>query len=182
MRTATVTLFLAFLTWVAMVAVVGTAALLVASRFSKGARRAVEALRGAIGPGSVLIALAVAIISMAGSLYFSEVAHFVPCKLCWYQRIAMYPLVPVLAVLASRKEATGRWYAAPLAIIGATISSYHVALQRLPGLDAGACAADTPCTVIWVERFGFMTIPVMALAAFLLILTTLLAWYRPGTT
>jgi len=177
LTTSTVTLFLGLLTWVALVSIGGTAALMIGSRFSKGARRGWARLRLTLGPSAVSIALGVAIIATLGSLYFSEVAHFIPCKLCWYQRIAMYPLVPILIVLLVRRQSSGRWYAAPLAATGAVISTYHYALQRMPALDTGACSADAACTVVWVNRFGFMTIPFMALAAFLLILTALLAWY-----
>jgi len=180
LTTSTVTLFLGLLTWVALVSIGGTAALMIGSRFSKGARRGWARLRLTLGPSAVSIALGVAIIATLGSLYFSEVAHFIPCKLCWYQRIAMYPLVPILIVLLVRREPSGRWYAVPLATAGAVISTYHYALQRVPALDTGACSADAACTVVWVNRFGFMTIPFMALAAFLLILTALLAWYPFG--
>ena len=69
---------------------------------------------------------------MAGSLYFSEVAHFVPCRLCWYQRIAMYPLVLLLGIATLRRDVGIRLYAIPLAAIGAAVSIYHVQLERFP--------------------------------------------------
>ena len=107
----------------------------------------------------------------AGSLYLSDVAHFVPCALCWYQRIAMYPLVILLGIAAWQGDVGVRRYATPLAAIGAAIAAYHVAVERLPGLPSGACSLDVPCTLIYVERFGFVTIPVMALIGFVAILT-----------
>jgi disulfide bond formation protein DsbB len=61
----------------------------------------------------------------------------------------------------------------PLAGIGALIAAYHVALQRLPGLPSGTCSLDVPCSAIYVERFGFVTIPVMALIGFAAIVVTL---------
>ena len=61
------------------------------------------------------IAATVALTATLGSLYFSEVAHYVPCRLCWFQRIAMYPLAVVLVIAAVRRDRAVRWYAGPLA-------------------------------------------------------------------
>jgi disulfide bond formation protein DsbB len=118
---------------------------------------------------------------VAGSLYFSEVAKFVPCALCWYQRIAMYPLVVILGIAAWRGDAGIRRYVVPVAAIGALISLYHIAVERLPGLPTGSCSLEAPCDLIWVERFGFVTIPVMALAGFVAIITLLLVFAGRGT-
>lgn len=135
---------------------------------------AIHPLRELLRPVALWLGALVALVATAGSLYFSEVAGFVPCVLCWYQRIAMYPLVVLLGVAAWRGDAGIRRYAAPLALIGALISVYHIGVERLPGLPSGACSLAAPCDLIWVERFGFVTIPVMALAGFLAILTLLL--------
>ncbi|HEX7171968.1 MAG TPA: disulfide bond formation protein B [Candidatus Limnocylindria bacterium] len=128
-----------------------------------------------IGPGALWLAVVVATVATAGSLYFSEVAGFVPCALCWYQRIAMYPLVLVLGIAALRGDVQVRRYVGPMAAIGAVISIYHIGVERLPGLPTGSCSLEAPCDLIWVERFGFITIPVMALAGFLAILALLFA-------
>ena len=110
---------------------------------------------------------------MGGSLYVSEVGHLEPCTLCWYQRIAMYPLVVILAIGAARRERAAAWYGGALAGIGALIAAYHVALEWIPSLDSGACDASTPCTLVWFRVFGFISLPTLALTAFLLILTLL---------
>jgi hypothetical protein len=121
------------------------------------------------------MAFAVALVATLGSLYFSEVVGFVPCLLCWYQRIAMYPLAVVLGVAALRVDA-GIWrYALPLAGVGALISGYHVLIQLRPTLDVVTCTADAPCTVRYLAVFGFVSIPVMAGCGFLAIGATLLA-------
>ena len=70
---------------------------------------------------------------MAGSLYFSEVADFMPCTLCWYQRIAMYPLVLLLGIAAFRRDRAIRLYVVPLAVVGAAISIYHYLYRVVPG-------------------------------------------------
>ena len=83
---------------------------------------------------------------MTGSLYFSEVAHFVPCRLCWYQRIAMYPLVLLLGIATLRRDRGIRLYAIPLAAIGAAVSIYHVQLERFPD-QASFCSLEAPCNL-----------------------------------
>jgi disulfide bond formation protein DsbB len=85
----------------------------------------------------------------------------------------MYPLVLLLGIAAVRGDAGVRRYAVPLAAIGGLVSAYHVAVQRLPGLPSGSCSLDVPCTAIYVERFGFVTIPVMALVGFISIIAIL---------
>ena len=122
--------------------------------------------------------LVVALIAMSGSLYFSEVVHLVPCSLCWYQRIAMYPLVAILAVGAVQDE-PGVWrYATPLAVIGLLVATYHVIIEWRPTLDLGVCTSGVPCTMRYFAVFGFISLATMSGAAFLLILTLtmLLRW------
>jgi disulfide bond formation protein DsbB len=157
-----VSLFLALL---AVVAQVGGLVLVGAALFP----RARAAVRAAVGPVAMSLAAAVAATCTAGSLYFSEIADFPPCRLCWYQRIAMYPLVPLLALAAWRRDAAARIYASPLVIAGAAIATYHVVLERVPSLESGACELANPCTIIWVERLGYLTIPTMALTGFVVI-------------
>jgi len=114
-------------------------------------------------------AWAVSFIAMTGSLYLSEIAHLLPCSLCWYQRIVMYPLVLVLGVGVLRGD-LGVWrFAIPLPVVGFLIAAYHVTIQWMPNLDVGTCAVGAPCTGRYVAVFGFVSIPTMAGAAFLLI-------------
>jgi disulfide bond formation protein DsbB len=85
----------------------------------------------------------------------------------------MYPLVPILGLAAVRRDRGIRPYAAILAGLGAVIASYHVILERFPTLESNVCDPTTPCTVIWVQRLGYLTIPTMALSGFALVLTLL---------
>ena len=128
-----------------------------------------EAVRRTLGTSALPAAFVVAALATAGSLYFSEVAHFEPCRLCWYQRIAMYPLVVVLAIAAWRRDEGVRRYVLPVVAIGGAISLYHYALEWLPWLDTGACSASVPCTVVWFRQLGFVSLPFLALSAFVLI-------------
>ena len=84
-------------------------------------------------------ACSVAAVATVGSLYLSEVVGFVPCLLCWYQRICMYPLSVILLVAAIRRDRAVRWYVVPLAAVGTVISTYHYAIEWRPSLEAGAC-------------------------------------------
>jgi disulfide bond formation protein DsbB len=137
-------------------------------------------LRELVGPIALWLAFAVAVTATAGSLYLSQVVGLEPCTLCWYQRIAMYPLVVILGIAAWRGDPGARWYAGPLAAVGAAIAAYHVVLQRLPGLPSAGCSVTAPCNAIDLERFGFVTIPLMALVAFLAILTLLFGLLPSG--
>jgi disulfide bond formation protein DsbB len=146
----------------------------VASRFSDSIAESYGAVRRRLSPLALTGAWGVATLAMAGSLYFSEVAHFPPCTLCWYQRIAMYPLVLILGIAAVRRDAAIRLYAIPLALVGAAISSYHYLLEWFPEIDTGACVVGIPCTTVWFREFGFVSLPFLALVAFLLVVTLLL--------
>ena len=120
------------------------------------------------GPLLLPLALAVATVATAGSLYYSEVAGYPPCELCWYQRICMYPLVPVLAVGLWRRGQSAGWYALPLAVVGLGVSAYHYQLQLF---DSGSTSCDpsAPCAFQWVDALGFASIPFMASCGFLAI-------------
>ena len=131
-------------------------------------------IRERLTPFALTAAWGVALLASAGSLYFSEVANYTPCTLCWYQRIAMYPLVLILGIAIFRRDIGIRIYAIPLAVVGAVIATYHWLVERIPELDYGACSAGVPCSQKWFEEFGFVTLPFLALIAFLLIITFLL--------
>lgn len=173
MTVQVVTTFLALLALSAAAGCVLVAAIASAARLTAAGRPPDAPVLRAIAPLALGLASAVAVTATLGSLYFSEVVGFIPCTLCWYQRIAMYPLAIVLPIAAARGDLAIRPYAAVLAAIGAVIAAYHALLQRLPGLPSGACSLDAPCSSIWVERFGVVTIPVMALIGFVSILVLL---------
>jgi disulfide bond formation protein DsbB len=134
--------------------------------------RAAE-VRERLAPGALGLAALVAVAATLGSLWYSEGAHFPPCELCWYQRIAMYPLAVLLPVAAWRRDHGIRLYAALLAGGGLAVSLWHNYIETFPHRDPGGCDPTNPCTIRWVEGLGFWTIPRMALACFVLILALL---------
>lgn len=125
---------------------------------------------------AIWLAWLVALVATLGSLFYSEVIGFPPCRLCWFQRIAMYPMAVVLLVGASRREFQVKYYALPLALIGFAMSVYHVFVQWFPTLEGTSCDPNNPCSNKFVEIFGFVTIPFMAGAGFILI-AVLLGFY-----
>lgn len=117
-----------------------------------------------------------AAVATLGSLYFSEIAGFPPCVLCWYQRILMYPIVAILAVGIVRDDPDAPWYALPLSVLGLGVSAYHNLLYYgiLPESIA-PCTAGISCTTKFIQWFGFLTIPLLSFLAFAAI-TALLTW------
>jgi disulfide bond formation protein DsbB len=111
------------------------------------------------------VAATVATVATLGSLWMSEVAGYIPCELCWFQRIAMYPLTVVLWVATWRRDAAAWLTVLPITGVGAAISVWHIAIERNPSLS-GPCDPQAPCAVLWVNELGFLTLPTMALIGF----------------
>jgi len=127
----------------------------------------------------LLLAWLAAIIATLGSLYFSEVMHFIPCMLCWYQRIFMYPLAIILGIAFYRNDQGIYRYVLPLSIIGMLISGYHTLLQKLPYLQQfEMCTTGVPCSKDYINWLGFITIPLLAFIAFTIITVSLLILSR----
>ncbi len=128
------------------------------------------------------VAFLQAVVAMTGSLYFSEVMHLVPCVLCWYQRITMYPLVAILLVGMYFKDSKVYRYVLPLTIIGLLIATYHVVLYYAVNWGirpdwVGPCVAGVSCTTRYIEWLGFITIPLLSWVAHLVIAILMgLAW------
>jgi disulfide bond formation protein DsbB len=181
MDVSAVTFLYGVLAIVGIVVLIWLGVMVVVARFSEAVRYGFEGLRERATPYAIGLAFIPALLAMVGSLYFSEVAHYAPCTLCWYQRIAMYPLVLLLGIAAWRRDLGIRLYAIPLASIGAVIATYHYLLEWFPDLDTGACTVGIPCTQVWFRQFGFISMPLLALIAFLLVIAFLaLAHRRAG--
>lgn len=119
----------------------------------------------------VYLAWLVSLVATLGSLYLSEVLHYEPCRLCWFQRIFMYPQVVVLGIAAYRNDRSAAIYAIPLSVIGGCISIYHYAEQKIPAMSKLLpCKVGIPCNFDYLNWWGFITIPFMALIAFVLII------------
>ena len=162
--------FFLVLTLAADAVVVVALVLAIAALVSPRARAAVVSLATAVAPQAVLFAWIVATVTTLGSLYYSEHAGFIPCELCWYQRIVMYPLVIVLGVAWLRRDRQVWKTALVFVVIGAPLSLYHWLVERVPAFaESSSCSITVPCTAPYFEKLGFVTLAWMAMSSFLLI-------------
>lgn len=132
---------------------------------------------------SLILSFIVALTATLGSLFYSEIAGFTPCKLCWYQRILMYPQAVMLGIAAARKDRSIILYSLALSVIGAIIAGYHYLLQIGAVDEIAPCTTvgySVSCTETFTMTYGFITIPFMSLVAFLLIIA-LHAFYLVST-
>jgi len=135
-----------------------------------GLRAPLQAVRHAVAGYELWLAFIVAVVATGGSLFFSEIAHFVPCELCWYQRICMYPLsITTLAAALANDFRVAR-YLLPLPLVGAGVSVYHLLVENGVVAQSTTCLISAPggCGVKWINEFGYVTIPTLALTAFVL--------------
>ncbi|MBN8192649.1 disulfide bond formation protein B [Bacillus sp. NTK074B] len=121
----------------------------------------------------LFLAWASSLIATLGSLYFSEIMKYEPCELCWYQRILMYPMVILLGVAYVRKDFQAALYSTILSGIGLIVSIYHYSIQKVSFLSESAPACGrVPCTGEYINLFGFVTIPFLAMTGFIIIFIT----------
>jgi disulfide bond formation protein DsbB len=128
------------------------------------------------------LAFGTALVSTLGSLYYSEVVGFIPCTLCWYQRILMYPLILITLVGILTRDERLPYYVLPLSVVGLGLSTYHYLIQLGIIERTAACAVGVPCNARYVSYFGFVTIPFMAGTAFAIITASMAVtrWVSTG--
>jgi disulfide bond formation protein DsbB len=129
------------------------------------------------GKKGILFSFMVALLASLGSLFYSEMAGFEPCQLCWFQRIFMYPQIIILGVAFWKKNEESPIYSSLfLSLIGAIFSGYHYFLQMgvFPQAFCNIFGSSTTCSQIFVREFGYITMPLMALTAFFLIIVFLI--------
>ena len=108
--------------------------------------------------------------STLGSLFFSEVMYFPPCVLCWYQRIAMYPLVLIFLVGAFYGPRATLAFSFPLVLIGWAMAVYHNLLHYgIVPETASPCLEGVSCATVYINWMGFITIPMLSFVSFSLI-------------
>ena len=135
-----------------------------------GLRALLDGMRSILWGYELWAAFVVAAIATGGSLFFSEIAGFVPCELCWYQRICMYPLSILTLLIAVHRDYRVARYLLPLPVIGAGVSIYHILVENHVVTTPQGCQIGAGCTVKWINEFGYMTIPTLALTAFVLLI------------
>ena len=164
--------------------VLAGALLLVGLGWLAGLRSIGRSLGAMLEGYELWLAFLVSAVATGGSLFFSEIAHFVPCELCWFQRICMYPLsiATLLAALANDRRASR--YLLPLPLVGAGVSVYHLLVENGVVKETQACLISAPggCGVKWIDEFGYVTIPTLALTGFALCFAFLLLGAVPPAT
>jgi len=172
MSTATLSHFFAILSLITWAATILTIILAVIRRLAP--ESAAAFLFEDLGGTALWLGWVVAAVTMAGSLYYSiGPPQYVPCELCWYQRICLYPMAVIMLVAALRRDRMVWMYVSPQLVIGACIAIYHTQLQAFPKQQS-FCPTLTPCTTRYVWEFGFVSLPFMSLAASTFILTMVL--------
>lgn len=163
-----VTVALAALGIVGQIAAVALLAAALLAAF--GAGRPLRFARDLMWGNELWLTFVVAAVATLGSLFFSEITDFVPCKLCWFQRIFMYPLAIVVPLMALAHDRRAARYVLPLPVIGIPITIYHMLIERGIVEQAKACLISAPggCATKWIEEFGYVTIPTLALTSFVL--------------
>ena len=135
-----------------------------------GVRSPLRLVRELLWGYELWLVFVVAAAGTAGSLFLSEVAGFIPCELCWYQRICLYPLsiLALLAALASDYRMSR--YLLPLPIVGAGLAIYQLLIENGVVGQTQACLVSAPggCATKWIDEFGYVTIPTLALTSFVL--------------
>ena len=132
------------------------------------------------GKNSMTLAFVVALAATLSSLFFSEIAKYEPCKFCWLQRIFMYPLVLLLGIALWKKDYGVSKYIIPMSFIGAFLAGYQYVVSVFTKASAeGFCPATGPsCLIKYFSEFGYITIPMMSLTAFVLIALMAFYWHK----
>ncbi len=118
---------------------------------------------------ALLVGFIISLLATVGSLIYSDILGYQPCKFCWYQRVFMYPQVILMGIALVRKDMGMKLYGFVLSVIGGVIALYHYLGQfSLAPLPCSAVGQSISCSERFSTEFGYITIPLMAFSAFLL--------------
>jgi disulfide bond formation protein DsbB len=127
------------------------------------------------GQGALAAAFLIALAATLGALFIGEVLGRMPCTLCWYQRIAMFPLVVIFGIALWRDDPSARLTAWPLALAGATVALWHSVLYSglIPQAIAPCTQNGPSCTDAAAQTVLGWPLPYLSLAAFAAIIALL---------
>jgi disulfide bond formation protein DsbB len=150
--------------------------LVVAVLAAVGLRTPLTFVRKSLRGFELWLAFLVAAFSTGGSLFFSEVAQFPPCALCWYERYCMYPLTIAILIVAALDARRATPWLLPIPVVGAGLSIYHLLIENGLAPQSIDCLLSSPggCALKWIEEFGYVTIPMLAVTGFALVISFLL--------
>ncbi|QKF77999.1 disulfide oxidoreductase [Arcobacter defluvii] len=127
----------------------------------------------------IFLSFLTSLIATLGSLFFSEIMNFIPCSLCWYQRIFMYPLVLLFLINLLYPDDKIFKYSFPLVILGLLISVYHnLLIYKVIPENLSPCVQGVPCSIDYLNWFGFITIPLLSFFAYTIIFILLILFKR----
>jgi disulfide bond formation protein DsbB len=142
-----------------------------------GVRAPLDGIRRGLWGYELWAGFVVAALATGGSLFYSQIANFPPCELCWFQRICMYPLSVLLLILAWHGDNRAARYLLPLPVVGAGVSVYHMLIGYHAIAEPSGCFIGAPagCGTNWIgtnpdASFGYLQIPTLALTGFLLLI------------
>lgn len=119
---------------------------------------------------ALYLAWVVTLVGLFCSLFFGEMLHHEPCRLCWYQRICLFPLVVILGIAAYKEDSRIGLYTLPFSLFGALLAFYQLLGFFIPAIHShGLCGYETDCSKDLVELWGFLSFPLVSLVGFLLI-------------
>jgi disulfide bond formation protein DsbB len=148
-----------------------------------GIGRPLDVVRASVEGYELWLAFLVAAVATGGSLFFSEIAGFVPCELCWYQRVCMFPLSILTLLIALADDYRAARYLLPLPLAGACVAVYQLLIEHGVVRQPQSCSLSAPggCATKWINEFGYVTIPALTLTGFLLVgAFLLLGWLGAG--
>jgi len=151
------------------IAIVLTVLVLVLQKIMKRKFGFSEPIASLIKKYGLWFAFIVALVSTLGSLFYSEILGFSPCKLCWYQRIFMYPLALIMPIAAWKKDRKITGYALPMCIIGGLIALYHYYVQFSAKVVTCGSLDAVDCSIRYIFHYNYITMPMMALTGFVMI-------------
>ena len=131
------------------------------------------------GNRAFLLAFGIALLSMLGSLFYSEIAGYEPCKLCWLQRIVMYPQVLFFGLALWKKEFSLAIFSLLMSVIGLVIAAYHYLLQIgvVSSTACGAVGYSVSCSQRFVMQYGYITLVMMSLTAFAMVSVLMITYF-----
>ncbi len=169
-----VTLFLATLTVLGQLSILAYVFLLTGKRFSHALYNLYNSVSVFLSQNMLLFSFIVSLTATFGSLFYSEIALYEPCRLCWFQRVFMYPQVILFGVALWKKTTDVIKYGIPLSIIGGFIAAYHYFIQiqglAQPTVSDACSITGVSCVSTQFLTFGYVTIPLMAFTAFAMII------------
>ena len=133
-----------------------------------------------VGENALLLAFVTALSATLGSLFYSEVIGYEPCVLCWWIRVFTFPLVAIFGLALYKKGRSSTdaafAFATPLVILGFLVGFYFT-YTTFGGASLLPCTAEGgACSKLFVNKFGYVTIPSMALTTSVILL--LISWVK----